>query len=190
MRFPSTLSYCLVFREAGLSASDFYGTVNRKWRRLRILNSKKRKKLYVSNSFSLKSSLSFWKLIWKTSSLQLRKRFTEQVKMEEARFRQWGAFRTFLDKTFSFRSETDVCVWVRNAEQHLIAERDRLNKDLEQAHSYASPFFFLHLSQKFDWLIARNRLSRSIKSLELELDQIGGPVGYGSTASRNATGRR
>lgn len=39
----------------------------------------------------------------------LRKRFTEQVKMEEARFRQW--------------------------EQHLIAERDRLNKDLEQAHS-------------------------------------------------------
>jgi cell division control protein 12 len=32
----------------------------------------------------------------------LRKRFTEQVKMEEARFRQW--------------------------EQHLIAERDRLNK--------------------------------------------------------------
>ncbi|KAG7531390.1 hypothetical protein FFLO_04387 [Filobasidium floriforme] len=39
----------------------------------------------------------------------LRKRFTEQVKMEEARFRQW--------------------------EQHLIAERDRLNKDLENAHS-------------------------------------------------------
>ncbi|KAJ9102604.1 hypothetical protein QFC21_003005 [Naganishia friedmannii] len=39
----------------------------------------------------------------------LRKRFTEQVKLEEARFRQW--------------------------EQHLIAERDRLNKDLENAHS-------------------------------------------------------
>jgi hypothetical protein len=39
----------------------------------------------------------------------LRKRFTEQVKMEESRFRQW--------------------------EQHLIAERDRLNKDLESAHS-------------------------------------------------------
>ncbi|GAA5911980.1 hypothetical protein JCM6882_004732 [Rhodosporidiobolus microsporus] len=69
----------------------------------------------------------------------LRKRFTEQVKMEEARFRQW--------------------------EQHLIAERDRLNKDLEQAHG-------------------------QIKSLELELDQMGGGVGYGSTASRATAGRR
>ncbi|CAO1626612.1 unnamed protein product [Jaminaea pallidilutea] len=38
----------------------------------------------------------------------LRRRFTEQVKMEEARFRTWEA--------------------------HLIAERDRLNKDLENAH--------------------------------------------------------
>ncbi|CAG8760710.1 1215_t:CDS:2, partial [Rhizophagus irregularis] len=40
----------------------------------------------------------------------LRKRFTEQVKQEENRFRQW--------------------------EQHLIAERDRLNKDLEAEHSH------------------------------------------------------
>jgi len=40
----------------------------------------------------------------------LRKRFTEQVKQEEARFRQW--------------------------EQRLIAERDNLNKDLEHEHSY------------------------------------------------------
>lgn len=39
----------------------------------------------------------------------LRRKFTEQVKLEEGRFRQW--------------------------EQHLIAERDRLNKDLETAHS-------------------------------------------------------
>lgn len=38
----------------------------------------------------------------------LRKRFTEQVKQEEARFRSW--------------------------EQRLIAERDKLNRDLEQAH--------------------------------------------------------
>ncbi|KAJ3057509.1 hypothetical protein HK097_004030 [Rhizophlyctis rosea] len=38
----------------------------------------------------------------------LRKRFTEQVRMEENRFRQW--------------------------EQRLIAERDRLNKDLESQH--------------------------------------------------------
>ncbi|CAG8484317.1 3885_t:CDS:2 [Funneliformis caledonium] len=51
----------------------------------------------------------------------LRKRFTEQVKNEENRFRQW--------------------------EQHLIAERDRLNKDLEAEHSH-------------------------IKSLEQELEQI------------------
>ncbi|OCF55415.1 septin [Kwoniella mangroviensis CBS 10435] len=62
----------------------------------------------------------------------LRKRFTEQVKLEESRFRQW--------------------------EQHLIAERDRLNKDLEQAHT-------------------------AIKALEAELDQVaayhrqGGTVG-------------
>ncbi|KAK4991622.1 Septin spn4 [Elasticomyces elasticus] len=39
----------------------------------------------------------------------LRKRFTEQVKVEEQRFRQW--------------------------EQKLISERDRLNKDLEQSHT-------------------------------------------------------
>ncbi|KAK4054730.1 Septin spn4 [Microbotryomycetes sp. JL201] len=69
----------------------------------------------------------------------LRKRFTEQVKLEEARFRQW--------------------------EQHLIAERDRLNKDLEQAHSH-------------------------IRSLELELDAMGGGYGYGSASSRQTAGRR
>lgn len=46
---------------------------------------------------------------FKEEEEMLRKRFTEQVKLEEARFRQW--------------------------EQHLIAERDRLNKDLETAHS-------------------------------------------------------
>jgi len=40
----------------------------------------------------------------------LRKKFTEQVKMEENRFRQW--------------------------ESKLIAERDRLNKDLENEHAY------------------------------------------------------
>ena len=39
----------------------------------------------------------------------LRKRFTEQVKIEEQRFRTW--------------------------EQKLIGERDRLNKDLEQTHT-------------------------------------------------------
>ncbi|KAG9122654.1 Septin spn4, partial [Ceratobasidium sp. 392] len=58
-------------------------------------------------------------------------RFTEQVKAEESRFRQW--------------------------EQHLIAERDRLNKDLEQAHSM-------------------------IKSLEAELDNL--QVGYGRGTQR------
>ena len=39
----------------------------------------------------------------------LRKRFTEQVKIEEGRFRSW--------------------------EQKLIGERDRLNKDLEATHA-------------------------------------------------------
>ncbi|KAG8912356.1 hypothetical protein FRC01_005137 [Tulasnella sp. 417] len=61
----------------------------------------------------------------------LRKRFTEQVKAEEARFRQW--------------------------EQHLIAERDRLNKDLEAAHG-------------------------AIKQLEGELDAL--QVGYGRGSQR------
>ncbi|KAE9967048.1 hypothetical protein BLS_006622 [Venturia inaequalis] len=55
----------------------------------------------------------------------LRKRFTEQVKVEEQRFRQW--------------------------EQKLIAERDRLNKDLEQSHAI-------------------------IKQLESEVEQIAGSV--------------
>ncbi|KAI8911748.1 Septin-domain-containing protein [Gorgonomyces haynaldii] len=44
----------------------------------------------------------------KTDEEDLRKRFTEQVRLEEARFRQW--------------------------EQKLIGERDRLNKDLEEKH--------------------------------------------------------
>jgi len=61
----------------------------------------------------------------------LRKRFTEQVKAEEARFRQW--------------------------EQHLIQERDRLNKDLELAHS-------------------------AIKALEAELDNL--QAGYGRGTNR------
>jgi cell division control protein 12 len=61
----------------------------------------------------------------------LRKRFTEQVKAEETRFRQW--------------------------EQHLIAERDRLNKDLELAHS-------------------------AIKGLEAELDNL--QAGYGRGTQR------
>ncbi|KAI0075011.1 septin [Panus rudis PR-1116 ss-1] len=61
----------------------------------------------------------------------LRKRFTEQVKAEEARFRQW--------------------------EQHLIQERDRLNKDLELAHS-------------------------AIKALEAELDNL--QAGYGRGTGR------
>ncbi|KAB8234750.1 hypothetical protein ETB97_004026 [Aspergillus alliaceus] len=46
---------------------------------------------------------------FKEEEESLRKRFTEQVKVEEQRFRQW--------------------------EQKLIAERDRLNKDLEATHA-------------------------------------------------------
>ncbi|KAI0791355.1 septin [Abortiporus biennis] len=61
----------------------------------------------------------------------LRKRFTEQVKAEESRFRQW--------------------------EQHLIQERDRLNKDLELAHS-------------------------AIKALEAELENL--QAGYGRGTGR------
>jgi cell division control protein 12 len=51
---------------------------------------------------------------FKEEEENLRKRFTEQVKKEETRFRQW--------------------------EQKLISERDRLNKDLESTHAaYDSP---------------------------------------------------
>lgn len=54
----------------------------------------------------------------------LRKRFTDQVKLEEARFRQW---------------EQHVSGGLRFTglllTGQLIAERDRLNKDLEAAHS-------------------------------------------------------
>lgn len=46
---------------------------------------------------------------FKEEEESLRKRFTEQVKVEENRFRQW--------------------------EQKLIQERDRLNKDLESTHA-------------------------------------------------------
>jgi len=68
---------------------------------------------------------------FKEEEEQLRRKFTEQVKAEEARFRHW--------------------------EQQLIAERDRLNKDLEIAHS-------------------------TIKQLEAELDAL--QVGYGRTTGR------
>ncbi|KAF8635104.1 hypothetical protein AX15_000543 [Amanita polypyramis BW_CC] len=68
---------------------------------------------------------------FKEEEEQLRRKFTEQVKSEEARFRHW--------------------------EQQLIAERDRLNKDLELAHS-------------------------TVKQLEAELDAL--QVGYGRSTGR------
>ncbi|EIW72768.1 hypothetical protein TREMEDRAFT_67045 [Tremella mesenterica DSM 1558] len=70
---------------------------------------------------------------FKEEEEQLRRRFTDQVKVEEARFRQW--------------------------EQHLIAERDRLNKDLEHAHT-------------------------TIKSLETELEQIAAYHRQGASINR------
>lgn len=59
---------------------------------------------------------------FKEEEENLRKRFTEQVKVEEQRFRQW--------------------------EQRLISERDRLNKDLESTHA---AYVFLILPQ-YTWL--------------------------------------
>ena len=50
---------------------------------------------------------------FKEEEESLRKRFTEQVKVEESRFRAW--------------------------EQKLISERDRLNKDLESTHAAYVP---------------------------------------------------
>jgi cell division control protein 12 len=56
----------------------------------------------------------------------LRKRFTEQVRMEETRFKKW--------------------------EQTLIAERDRLNRDLEDTHRVVK-----ELEGEVDELTASNR---------------------------------
>lgn len=80
--------------------------------------------------------------------------------MEEARFRQW--------------------------EQHLIAERDRLNKDLEQAHRSLLSFFWCLMTE----ILMERCDDSSIKTLEVELDTLGGGQGYSSTASRQTGGRR
>jgi len=78
---------------------------------------------------------------FKEEEENLRKKFTEQVKLEESRFRQW--------------------------EQHLIAERDRLNKDLEQSHA-------------------------AIKAIEAELDSMTAMNSYpaGSQMGTRSSGRR
>jgi hypothetical protein len=88
------------------------------------------------------------------------------VKQEEARFRQWG--QLFFSIEFFHplpATDTNICP----IEQHLIAERDRLNSDLESSHTL-------------------------IKTLESELDGLGGggggSGGYGSAASRATAGRR
>jgi cell division control protein 12 len=88
---------------------------------------------------------------FKEEEEQLRKRFTEQVKAEEARFRQWEQH-----VRCSFTSLSVIVVeFICNSQ--LIAERDRLNKDLEMAHS-------------------------AIKQLEAELDNL--QVGYGRSTGR------
>ena len=84
---------------------------------------------------------------FKEEEEHLRKRFTEQVKAEEARFRQW---EQHVSGGFWAMNLTDNC-------PQLIAERDRLNKDLEMAHS-------------------------AIKQLEAELDNL--QAGYGRGSAR------
>lgn len=59
---------------------------------------------------------------FKEEEENLRKRFTDQVKLEESRFRQW--------------------------EQKLIAERDRLNKDLEATHAAYVPAPHIHAPRR------------------------------------------
>jgi cell division control protein 12 len=81
----------------------------------------------------------------------LRKRFTEQVKSEESRFRQWEQHVRFV------LIKKKLSVPHAPPPLQLIAERDRLNKDLEMAHS-------------------------AIKSLEAELDNL--QVGYGRGSGR------
>ena len=67
---------------------------------------------------------------FKEEEESLRKRFTEQVKVEENRFRAW--------------------------EQKLISERDRLNKDLESTHA---AYVALNSPDRKAWLICRTALS-------------------------------
>ena len=67
---------------------------------------------------------------FKEEEESLRKRFTEQVKVEENRFRAW--------------------------EQKLISERDRLNKDLESTHAAYVALYSLY---RKTWLICRAALS-------------------------------
>lgn len=81
----------------------------------------------------------------------LRKRFTEQVKSEESRFRQWEQHVSYILITLCNSA------LMSSLPLQLIAERDRLNKDLEMAHS-------------------------AIKSLEAELDNL--QVGYGRGSGR------
>jgi len=111
---------------------------------LRILNSKRRKKLYVSD-LSLDRLSSKQNLIIKflgtysfvngsLSKLRWKKLDSDN-----------GVRREFLLPS-SFRSRTDVSWISPTTEQHLIAERDRLNKDLEQAHSYVLLSLSLSLS--------------------------------------------
>lgn len=81
---------------------------------------------------------------FKEEEENLRKRFTEQVKKEEARFRQW--------------------------EQKLISERDRLNKDLESTHAaYVSLLIYLMMR-----LVLISYPKNSIKQLEMELENMQG----------------
>jgi len=88
---------------------------------------------------------------FKEEEEQLRKRFTEQVKAEEARFRQWEQHVRFI------LTPRPPLLTVSIFTMQLIAERDRLNKDLELAHS-------------------------AIKQLEAELDNL--QVGYGRGSGR------
>jgi hypothetical protein len=70
----------------------------------------------------------------------LRKRFTEQVKVEEQRFRQW--------------------------EQKLIAERDRLNKDLEATHAayvFHAPKYMNDTSNRWQYQNPRGRFGNNAR---------------------------
>jgi cell division control protein 12 len=82
---------------------------------------------------------------FKEEEENLRKRFTEQVKIEEQRFRQW--------------------------EQKLIAERDRLNKDLEATHA---AYVFVAFVFCVSWSLLTRVSTYSIKQLEGDLEQMQG----------------
>ena len=89
---------------------------------------------------------------FKEEEESLRKRFTEQVKVEENRFRQW--------------------------EQKLISERDRLNKDLESTHAAYVDAHIVHCQIALTSLTALRALRENLSKCRAVYNAVMGVVKY------------